>query len=232
MRLVSKGPVVDGVNLGLMKAFGTDVNMAGVGAASNANPFDFIPFSMRVDEEILATTSITRSFASECVGIPGSSETTSTTSAALPPPDEKTSLKLIGSAGDITCENPDSTLDPALTITGATFVQDGDEIIVTITFEGDAEAYENSTTDSFPFAVQFRLKEDTTGYPEVFFREKGKLKVSGGLLQVVSHEFSGNTLTVRVKGRTLDQVAGVQVSTFVYDGGSCNDLLFSDGYND
>ncbi len=232
MRLVSKGPVVDGVNLGLMKAFGTDVNMAGVGAASNANPFDFIPFSMRVDEEILATTSITRSFASECVGIPGSSETTSTTSAALPPPDEKTSLKLIGSAGDVTCENPDSTLDPALTITGATFVQDGDEIIVTITFEGDAEAYENSTTDSFPFAVQFRLKEDTTGYPEVFFREKGKLKVSGGLLQVVSHEFSGNTLTVRVKGRTLDQVAGVQVSTFVYDGGSCNDLLFSDGYND
>jgi hypothetical protein len=231
MRLVSKGPVVDGVNLELIEAFGTEVSFAVVGGASQANIFEFVPFSMRVDEEIFATTSVTRRFTSECVGVPGSNETTSTTSGVLPPADDKTSLKLIGSAGDITCENPDNTLDPALTITGATFVQDGDEIVVTITFDGDAEAYENSTTDSFPFAVQFRLKEDTNGYPEVFFREKGTLKVSGGLLQVVSHEFSGNTLTVRVKGRTLDQVAGVQVSTFVYDGGSCNDLLFSDGYN-
>ena len=56
--------------------------------------------------------------------------------------------------------------------------------------------------------------------------------MSGGLLQIVSHEFSGNTLTIRLKGRTLKDVQAVQVSTFVFAGGSCVDLLYSEGYND
>lgn len=232
MRLVNKGPVVDGENLGLIEAFGTTVNIATV-KGLRFNPVGIVSFAMRVDEVILAAVSVTRRFESECVGLPGGGDTTSTSSGTAPPAEEgASSLNLVGSAGNITCENPDSTLDPALTITGAQFVQDGDEIVVTITFEGDAEAYEEATTDSFPFAVQFRLKEDTTGYPEVFFGEKGKLKVSGGLLQVVSHEFSGNKLTIRLKGRTLDDVKGVQVSTFVYAGVSCNDVLNSAGYND
>ncbi len=59
-----------------------------------------------------------------------------------------------------------------------------------------------------------------------------QFKVSGGLLQIVSHEFSGNTLTMRFKGRTLEDVQAVQVSTFVFDRGSCQDLLYSDGYDD
>ncbi len=39
-------------------------------------------------------------------------------------------------------------------------------------------------------------------------------------------------LTIRLKGRTLEDVKAVQVSTFVYAGGSCQHLLYSDGYND
>lgn len=240
MRLVSKGPVVEGSNLALLEAFGTTVNVAEVPEVSGLLAPRFVPFTMRVDERILGAITVTRRLSSECVAAPGSNDTTSTSSTipptsstSSPPAEEGTSaLNLVGSAGNVTCEDPNNTLDPALTITGAQFVQDGDEIVVTIMFEGDAEAYEQATTDSFPFAVQFRLKEDTSGYPEVFFGEKGKLKVSGGLLQVVSHEFSGNKLTIRVKGRTLDDVKGVQVSTFVFAGGSCQDLLFSDGYND
>ncbi|MCL1593644.1 MAG: hypothetical protein M3132_04735 [Actinomycetia bacterium] len=231
MRLVSKGPVTDGSNLFLVEAFGTEL---GYGASNKKWSDDgFVPFTMRVDEEIFGVVTVTRRLTSECVGAAETSDTSSTSSTSLPPVEETaTSFNLVGSAGDVTCEGSETTLDPALTIQGATFVQDGDEIVVTITFAGDAEAYEMTTADSFPFAVQFRLKEDTNGYPEVFFREKGKLKVSGGLLQVVSHEFSGNKLTIRVKGRTLEDVQGVQVSTFVYAGGTCQDLLPSEAYND
>ncbi|VAW09246.1 hypothetical protein MNBD_ACTINO02-2317 [hydrothermal vent metagenome] len=232
MRLVNKGPVVDAKNLELLDAFGTTVNLAKVEGISVSDLVGLVPFSMRVDETILGAVTVTRRFESECVALPSGGESTTTTSATLPPDEEKTSLNLVGTAGNITCENPDTALDPALTIAGVTFEQVGEEIVVTIRFEGDAEAYENSTTDTFPVAVQFRLKEDTDGYPEVFFGDKGKPKVSGGLMQVANHEFSGNTLTFRVKGRTLRDVQGVQVSTFSYDGGSCNDLLFSDGYND
>jgi hypothetical protein len=51
-------------------------------------------------------------------------------------------------------------------------------------------------------------------------------------LQVLSYEFSGNVLTIRLTGRTLDDVHAVQTSTFVFDGGQCFDLAFTEGYND
>jgi len=161
------------------------------------------------------------------------SESTTSTSSTSPPTDETaSSLHLSGSAGDFTCEDPDNKLDPALDITGVDVVQDGDEIEVTLTFEGDAEAYEEATPEKFPFSFQLRLKEDTAGYPEVFFSDKGVLKVSGGLLQVVSYEFSGNKLIIRLTGRTLEDVHAVQASTFTFDGGRCQDLINSPGYND
>jgi len=160
-------------------------------------------------------------------------ESSTSTSTSSPPADEgATSIHLVGSAGDFTCEDPDNTLDPALDITGVDVVQDGDEIDVTLTFDGDAEAYEEATTEKFPFSFQLRLKEDTAGYPEVFFAEKGVIKVAGGLLQVVSYEFSGNKLIIRLKGRTLEDVHAVQASTFTFDGGRCQDLINSPGYND
>ncbi len=111
-------------------------------------------------------------------------------------------------------------------------MQDGDEIEVILAFDGNAEAYEEATTEKFPFSLQLRLKEDTAGYPEVFFAEKGVIKVSGGLLQVVSYEFSGRKLIIRLKGRTLEDVLAVQASTFVRNTGLCQDLINSPGYDD
>jgi hypothetical protein len=143
--------------------------------------------------------------------------------------EERTSFNLIGSDSDVTCEDPDNTLDPALTIAGATFVQDGDEMVVAITFEGDAEAYEEATTDPFPVAVQFRL-EDGGPYPEVFFGDKGHMKVAGASASV-SYELSDDTLVMELVGFPLDDVVGVQVSTFVFAGGTCEHLVFSAGYN-
>jgi len=229
MRLVAKGEVVGGAALGmrsLLDKTGKDT------IVSEANRSGRAHYNVEVGKTVSANPFVYRVQPAKCVASSGTSDTSSTSSSTLPPVDEETSsFNLVGSPSDVTCEDPDNTLDPALTIAGATFVQDGDEIVVTITFEGDAEAYEDATTDKFPVAVQFRLKEGGP-YPEAFFGDKGKLKVSGGLLQIVSHKFSGNTLTIRLKGRTLEDVQAVQVSTFVFAGGTCQDLLFSDGYND
>lgn len=145
--------------------------------------------------------------------------------------EELMGLYLTDPAGDVACEDPDRTLDSALDITAVDIVQDGDEMEVTVTFDGDAEAFDKATTDKFPFSVQLRLKEETAGYPEVFFAEKTKLKVSGGLLQVVGYEFSGEKLIVRLTGRTLEDVHSVRASTFVYDGGLCQDEVKSEGYD-
>ena len=187
----------------------------------------------RLGELVHLTVNIYSSAPTSCVGLAGTTATSSGTSSSSPPVDEDaSSIHLVGSAGDFTCKNPDNTLDPALDITGVDAVQDGDGIEVTLTFDGDAEAYENATTEKFPFSFQLRLKEDTAGYPEVFFAEKGEIKVSGGLLQVVSYEFSGNKLIIRLKGRTLEDVHAVQASTFIFDGGRCQDLINSPGYND
>ncbi|MCP3976078.1 MAG: hypothetical protein GY720_16480 [bacterium] len=226
MSLAAKGEILDGSTLGmktLLDKTGRDTYV------SDVRPGDRSNYEIEVGKTVSMIPFISRVQAAKCVAAPGTDD--STTTSTLPPAEQGASFKLIGSAGDISCEDPNDTYDPALTITGATFVQEGDEIVVTITFDGDAEAHENATTDTFPVAVQFRLKEGGP-YPEAFFGEKGKLKVSGGLLQIVSHEFSGDTLTLRLKGRTLEDVQGVQVSTFVHAGGSCVDLLYSDGYND
>jgi hypothetical protein len=192
-----------------------------------------IPITARLGEMMRLTVNIYTNAPTSCVGQPGATATSAGTTSSSPPVDEgATSIHLVGSAGDFSCEDPNNTLDPALDITGVDVVQDGDEIEVILTFEGDAEAYEKGTTERFPFSFQLRLKEDTTGYPEVFFSDKGVIKVSGGLLQVVSYEFSGKKLIIRLKGRTLEDVHAVQASTFIFEGGRCQDLINSPGYND
>jgi hypothetical protein len=138
-------------------------------------------------------------------------------------------LHLLDPAGDAACDGED-TLDPALDLRSADMVQDGDEIEITLMFEGDAEAYNNSTSDAFPVSVQFRLKEGGP-YPEALFEDKTAMKVSGGLLQIVSYEFSGKELTIRVKGRSLAEVQGVRASTFLFGNGFCEDEVKSEGYD-
>ena len=231
LQLIDTGPVVTSRMLDFIGEF--EEQISSIPSAAKDEKGSRIPFTLETGESVQATQSVARHWNSECLAAPVEGSTSTSTSTSSPPVDEDaSSMHLVGSAGDFTCKNPDNTLDPALDITGVDVVQDGDEIEVTLTFDGDAEAYENATTEKFPFSFQLRLKEDTAGYPEVFFAEKGEIKVSGGLLQVVSYEFSGKKLIIRLKGRTLEDVHAVQASTFIFDGGRCQDLINSPGYND
>jgi len=141
-------------------------------------------------------------------------------------------VHLIGSAGSGVCDPKGSEMPPALDLVGADLVQNGDQMEVRARFAGNAEQYEADTLDSFPVSVQLRLLAGGP-YPEAFFGEKGKMKVSGGLLSVLSHEFSGNELIMILTGRTLADVQAVRVSTFLFAGSvSCEDEIKSPGYDD
>jgi hypothetical protein len=114
----------------------------------------------------------------------------------------------------------------ALDITGFDVTESGGTIDVTITFNGDVETYNQDSERKFPSAVQFRMKE-AGPYPEAYFTEKEKIKVSGGSAEVLSYEFSGNTLTIKLNAQwSLDDVKAVRVSTIN------NDESKSDGYDD
>jgi len=140
-------------------------------------------------------------------------------------------LNLTDPAGDGVCDPAGSELPAALDLTGADFVQNGDQIEVSVAFAGNAQQYEADTSDRFPVSVQLRLLAGGP-YPEAFFGEKGQMKVSGGLLSVLSHEFSDDELIMLLTGRTLADVHAVRVSTFVFGAASCEDDIKSPGYDD
>jgi hypothetical protein len=139
-------------------------------------------------------------------------------------------LQLIDPAGDGACDVVGAELPSALDLIGADFVQKGDQIEVTVAFAGNAQQYEADTSDSFPLSVQLRLLAGGP-YPEAFFGEKGQMKVSGGLLSVLRHEFSDDELIMILTGRTLADVQAVRVSTFLFGAASCEDDTKSAGYD-
>ncbi|MCP3977419.1 MAG: hypothetical protein GY720_23260 [bacterium] len=229
LRLAAKSVVLDGVTLGmkdLLDSSDSDVIISKLPRIGRDS------YDVPIGRTVSAFTYVGRALPAECLEVVGASTSSSTTQ---PPNDteESSEIHLVDPAGDAECEDAGDTLDPALDVTALDIVQDGDGMEATITYDGDAEAFNKASADKFPFALQFRLKEQMGGpFPEVFFIEKDKLKVSGGLLQVISYEFSGNKLVIRLAGRTLEDVHAAQTSTSAFDRGRCRDLAFSEGYND
>lgn len=210
----------------------TDAFTVSVESIPEETGFELVVMLFR-DLDIFGVVSLGPSFKLSGDGTCSAASTPGTAGSAGQTPDATPSeLHLTDPSGDSACEDPDNSLDPALDITGVDIVQNGDVMEVIITFDGDAEAHDMASDESFPFSFQLRLKEGTSGYPEVFFRDKSNLKVSGGLLTVTGHEFSGNKLTIRLTGRTLDDVHAVRASTFVFGGGRCEDEVKSPGYDD
>ncbi len=230
LRLVAKSLVLDGVTLGmkdLLDSTDTDVFISEIPRIGRAR------YDVGIGQTASAFTSWFGVLPAECLAVAGTSTSSSTSTQPPSDTEESGEMHLVDPVGDAACEDASDTFDPALDVTSLDIVQDGDEMEVTVTYDGDAEAFDKASGDKFPFALQFRLKEQMGGpYPEVFFRERDQLKVSGGLLQVISHEFSGNKLIIRLTGRSLEDVHAAQTSTFAFDGGQCLDLAFSEGYND
>ena len=109
-----------------------------------------------------------------------------------------------------TVDDPPAATD----ITAVDVTMDGDDIVGKITFAGDAEAYNNATTDKFPVSLQFHPIAGGP-FPEVFFDTKTKIKTSNGGT-AISYEFSGNCLTFRIGGLDLADMQGIRASTFPY----------------
>lgn len=127
--------------------------------------------------------------------------------------------------GDWVCdETPDAKGPDALDIRSMDVRQVGDDIEVTLTFEGDIEAYDQMTTSKLPVGVAFRFGDE---YVEVLFDTKTKVKVVDGKAEAM-FELDGNRLIITVKNRKVADITTVTGSTTAggFDNGFdgvCND---------
>lgn len=102
----------------------------------------------------------------------------------------------------------------ATDIVGLDVVEEGSEIVATLTFAGNIEMYDQETVDRLPVSLQFQPKAGGP-HPEIFFDTKVEIKMSI-LGQAISYLLSGTTLVLRATGFSLDDMEGVRASTYPY----------------
>ena len=128
-------------------------------------------------------------------------------------------------AGDWDCEDPEGVGETAVDVRSMQVTQDGDTLVIEITYAGDIEAYEAATDEKLPVSVQMWFGEE---YVEALFESKGNMKVVDGKAGV-SYELRGNKIVIRLSGLTLDLlttiIANSITSGFPNFSGLCYDDL-------
>lgn len=125
----------------------------------------------------------------------------------------KQRLRKLDPAGDFECEeDPGATDQPAaFDIREVDVVQSGDDIVVTITFDGDIEAYNEMTDEKVPIAVSFFFGSE---YVEAFFSEKDKVKVADGKTSA-DFRFDGKKLIFTIRNRKISDILTMLVGAYV-----------------